>query len=134
MDSTPPRPPNLSELAEMGERAKERMIAQRTARAFASGRGRAARPPVFRGLAAALTILSAVVFVLFWNGQGQCAVPMYQSLSLYGPPMSIHPGLCAVESVAPIWLVAVIGILLGLWYLHWSRPDEIDLHEGPTER
>jgi hypothetical protein len=29
MESTPPRPPNLSELAEMGERAKERMHAQR---------------------------------------------------------------------------------------------------------
>ena len=31
MDSTPPRPPNLSELSEMGERAKERMVAQRAA-------------------------------------------------------------------------------------------------------
>ena len=28
MESTPPRPPNLSELSEMGERAKERMHAQ----------------------------------------------------------------------------------------------------------
>ena len=31
MDSTPPRPPNLSERSEMGERATERMQAQRLA-------------------------------------------------------------------------------------------------------
>jgi hypothetical protein len=38
MDSTPPRPPNLSELAEAGERAKERMQAQRAAAEAATGR------------------------------------------------------------------------------------------------
>jgi hypothetical protein len=38
MDSTPPRPPNLSELAEMGERSKERMVAQRAADDVASAR------------------------------------------------------------------------------------------------
>jgi hypothetical protein len=40
MDSTPPRPPNLSELAEAGERARERMQAQKAA-AEASARRRA---------------------------------------------------------------------------------------------
>jgi hypothetical protein len=38
MESTPPRPPNLSELAEMGERAKERMHAQRASAEVAAAR------------------------------------------------------------------------------------------------
>jgi hypothetical protein len=42
MESTPPRPPNLSELAEMGERAKERMHAQRATAEVAAARRAAA--------------------------------------------------------------------------------------------
>lgn len=88
----------------------------------------------FRVVAAALAILSAVALVLFWTGQGQCAVPMYRSLSLNGAPMWLRPGLCAVESVAPVWLVAVIGILFGLAYLRRSRAPGTDRSEGPLER
>lgn len=71
----------------------------------------------FRLLAAGLTVGSAMVLVLYLTGPGQCAVPMEQSLSLYGPPMSVRPGLCSVESVVPVWPVAVAGMWLGLSHL-----------------
>ena len=134
LDSTPPRPPNLSELAEMGERARERMQAQRAAGQISRGRSDPGAPPVFRAVAAVLVILSVVVFVSFLSGEGQCAVPAYRSLSLYGAPMLLNPGLCAVDSVVPVWLVAVTGSLFGVSYLLSTRARRTGPSEDPTAR
>ncbi len=75
----------------------------------------------FRLLAAGLAAVSAAVFVLYLTGPGQCAVPLEPSLSLYGPPMVVRPALCAVDSVVPVWLVAMAGVSLGLVYLVLTR-------------
>ena len=79
----------------------------------------------YRVLAIGLTIVSAAVLVLYLTGPGQCAVPLRPSLSLYGPPMSVRPALCAVDSVVRVWFPAVVGMSLGLSYLllaHGRRP------------
>jgi hypothetical protein len=78
----------------------------------------------YRVLAIGLTVVSAVVFVLYLTGPGQCAVPLEPSLSLYGPPMLVRPALCAVDSVVPVWLLAVAGISLGLAYLLLARGSQ----------
>ena len=75
----------------------------------------------FRLLAAGLTVVSAAVFVLYLTGTGQCAVPLEPSLSLYGPPMLVRPALCAVDSVVPVWLLAVVGMAVGISYLLLTR-------------
>ena len=75
----------------------------------------------FRLLAAGLTAVSTAVLVLYLTGPGQCAVPLEPSLSLYGPPMVVRPALCAVDSVMPVWFLAVAGMSLGLSYLLLAR-------------
>jgi hypothetical protein len=87
---------------------------------------------VFRLLAPALTLLSAAVFVLYYLGPAQCMVPMYTSLSLYGPPMWVRPGLCAVDPVVPVWFVAVLGTLFGGWYLVRACRPRSAPPQGPT--
>jgi len=88
-------------------------------------------PTVFRSLAVALTLLSAAVFVLYYLGPAQCMVPMYRSLSLYGPPMWV-PGLCAVDAVVPVWFVAVLGTVFGAWYLLRARRARSAARQGPS--
>ena len=75
----------------------------------------------FRVLAIGLAVVSATVFVLYLTGPGQCAVPLEPSLSLYGPPMVVRPAMCEVDSVVPVWLLAVAGMSLGLAYLLLAR-------------
>ena len=75
----------------------------------------------FRVLAIGLVVVSATLFVLYLMGPAQCAVPLEQSLSLYGPPMLVRPALCAVDSVVPVWLLAVVGMALGLSHLLLTR-------------
>ena len=87
----------------------------------------------YRVLAIGLTVLSAMVLVQFLTGPGQCAVPLEPSLSLYGPPMLVRPALCAVGSVAPVWLVAVAGMSLGLAYLVLARGRRRAGSSDPSE-
>ena len=134
LDATPPRPPDLSELAETGERARERMQTQRVAGQLARARREPDVRTVFRAVATVVVILSVLVLGSFLNGEGQCAVPAYRSLSLSGAPMLLDPGLCAVDSVVPVWLVAVTGMLSGLSYLLWTRPRRTHPVEDPPGR
>ena len=116
----------------MGERARERMQAQREAVQASRARSDPGAPNLFRAVAAVLVTLSVLVFVSFLNGEGQCAFPAYRSLSLSGAPMLLNPGLCAVDSVVPVWLVAVSGMLFGLSYLLSARARRAGPSEGPT--
>ena len=116
----------------MREPASERMHAQRVAAQVSRGRSDPGAPPIFRAVAAVLEILSILVFVLFLNGEGQCAIPAYRSLSLSGAPMLLNPGLCAVDSVVPVWLAAVSGMLSGLVYLLSARGRRTGPAEVPT--
>ena len=75
----------------------------------------------FRVLAIGLVVVSATVFVLYLMGPAQCAVPLEPSLSLYGQPMLVRPASCAVDSVVPVWLLAVAGMSFGLAYLLLTR-------------
>lgn len=86
----------------------------------------------FRLLAAGLTVGSAMVFALFLTGPAQCAVPVAPYLSLYGATMWMRPALCAVESVVPVWLVALAGMSFGLSYLLLARGQRAGRPQGPT--
>ena len=88
----------------------------------------------FRLLAAALAVVSAALLVLYATGPAQCAVPLFQTLSLYGAPMLVRPVACAVESVVPVWLLAVAGMWFGLSYLLLAgrrRPGRSRWSTGP---
>lgn len=86
----------------------------------------------FRVLAVGLTVVSAALLVLYATGPAQCAVPVAPSLSRDGATMWMRPGLCAVDSVVPVWLVALAGMWLGLSYLLLVRGRRPGRSAGPT--
>lgn len=85
----------------------------------------------FRLLATSLTVGSAMVLVLSLTGPAQCAVAVAPSLSPYGATMSMCSALCALEAVVPVWLLALMGMWLGLSYLLLARGRRPRRPAGP---
>lgn len=61
--------------------------------------------------------LSAWVAFIAVMGPMGCQVPAFQSLALGGPPVIERPLLCAVETVLPLGVWGVLGLVVGAGYL-----------------